>query len=723
MFDCDRPSPRAHCKNHSMEPYGTDDRRSRALLRCRSARDPLLRRLTSVAVRTGLAVLLAAIVVFGPARAQGLCDGIQCGDDDEICTITDTGLPLRVLVKPDANIFDQPVKEAKVIRGNVPPFSVLHVFKLLACEGSEKDSFSSKVWYHVGYTAKKPAGFMSANDAAQWRSAMTVAYTNPGATERKRVLMFDSFASLETLLTGVLHDGKDIEQVYKSVERLEDLPEGLIAIEQDIWTDIDRNFYLMPILEFEDLNDEYPEGDFRALKVAALTKQSGAAKRSTCDLTADDAEVCLARNRESATIRAIDLVWVIDMTKSMQPYIDAVAKAVKKASIKLRRELVSEDAIRFGLVGYRDDVEEAPWLEFDVRNFTPELLTRKEFDALMQEGRIRAAEKSTGDFPEEVFAGVQDGIRSAWREDSARIIVLIGDASSHELGHRKNTRNIGLDTVKEQATQEKVYIASILIANPESAADNEIAQKQYRSLSALGGERSAFARVTFTTAEEVSLKLQRELRKVTEDITRVAETGELSSIASGSGARNDSVREAVKTAVRAAVVEYMGQDAQPPADITAWVADRDLSDLKNRSFDVRVVMTRKDVEELKVLLESLLAAVRAGSKSSSGFIEDTSTGSVSAALDLKIEDSEEFAKSELVPLWIKKLPYQSRALSYSVEAFLQLPPDDRTEFESRLEGLVNVYEHILSDTDAWHNLNDEGTETSQVYLLSLERLP
>ena len=117
------------------------------------------------------------------------------------------------------------------------------------------------------------------------------------------------------------------------------------------------------------------------------------------------------------------------------------------------------------------------------------------------------------------------------------------------------------------------------------------------------------------------------------------------------------------------------------------------------------------------------SSVRSGSKSSSGFISDATGASAKAALDLKIEASDEFSTSEAVPTWIKSLPYQSEALSLSVETFLQLPADDRTAFEKRLEGLVNAYDEILSNTDAWHYLNDQASEDSRVFMLSLKRLP
>lgn len=428
------------------------------------------------------------------------------------------------------------------------------------------------------------------------------------------------------------------------------------------------------------------------------------------------------RAQGGGEVDAIDIVWVIDMTMSMQPYIDAVAEAIFNASIAMREQIGADEKIRFGLVGFRDDVEGAPWLEFVTRNFTPELLSTSEFEALMKEGKIRAADQSTGDFPEEVFPGVREGARSAWREKSAKIMILIGDASSHPLGHPKNTENLSEEAVKALLNEQNIYLAAVLLANPESSADSEVADKQFRTLSELDGG-SAFHRMQVTAAGAGGAELAKTLKQVAVDIIDFASSNDMSRL-SGKGAEDkDEAGAAIKKAIRAAAVDYLGQEAEPPADITAWVADRDIGSLDKQAFEVRVVVTRKDVMELKQLLTVVLAAVRAGAKSDSGFIEDTTRGSAAVAMDLALKDDEKFKDSGLVPRWINSLPYRSPALSYSIEEFLQQPADDRTKFEERIANLINAYEQVLSNTDVWHALNDKDVEEGQVHLLPLKLLP
>lgn len=668
-------------------------------------------------------LVLAAFLAFSTTAvfAEGICDGIQCGGAEQMCRVSSSNLPLRLLVKPDANLFEDASTDSNIIRGNIAPFSSMYVFEAANCDEDTSDPFHSPVWYKVGYTQSAPAGYMSANDAVQWRSAMTVAYTNRGSSERRRVLLFDKYGQLDLFIEAAVDGSLDVDDAYRKIEDLSEIPDGVRAIEPEAWTDIDRKVYLLPILQFEDLNHYFPEGDFRALQVAALSRSSGRSSgRGECDLTADDAEECLSRSPVSADIQAIDIIWVVDMTLSMQPYIDAVANAVRKASLALREEIADEDKIRFGLVGYRDDVEVTPELDFVSKNFTPELLNRTEFEWLMREETVKAATRSTGDFPEEVFAGVREGVKSAWRENALRVIILIGDASSHELDHHKNTSGLSLEATKSLVDEAQVYLAAILLSNPAAGADSSVAEKQYSVLSDIDGT-SAYYRVPVSKSDDGSTRLQKTLRSVTADVLEFGVTGDFGKLASDDA--DDGVSAAIKKAVRAAAVDYLGQEADPPSNITAWAADRDLSDLEKQAFDVRVVVTRKDLQELKQVIEALLVAVREGNKSSSGFIEDTTGASASAAVDLEISDQQRFGESNLVPRWIDSLAYRSPALTISLDEFLQLPPDDRTEFEARLARLTNAYEQILSNTDAWYLLNDQDTEEGQVHLLPLRQLP
>ena len=75
---------------------------------------------------------------------------------------------------------------------------------------------------------------------------------------------------------------------------------------------------------------------------------------------------------EGAKELGIDIVFVMDMTLSMQPYLDRTKMAIAEIAHRIKQSNIKQK-IRFGLVGYRDDVSKTPALEFTSKNFTPDL--------------------------------------------------------------------------------------------------------------------------------------------------------------------------------------------------------------------------------------------------------------------------------------------------------------------------------------------------------------
>lgn len=117
---------------------------------------------------------------------------------------------------------------------------------------------------------------------------------------------------------------------------------------------------------------------------------------------------------------SVDVVFAIDTTGSMSPYIaQAVATAEKVAA----DTLADAPGSRVGLVEYRDHGD-----AFVSRTLVP--LTT-DFAALTT-GLDTLQAGGGGDWPEAVYSGIVEGIGQDWRADVARSIVVIGDAPPHD---------------------------------------------------------------------------------------------------------------------------------------------------------------------------------------------------------------------------------------------------------------------------------------------------
>ena len=679
--------------------------------------------------------LVATVLSAGKARAD---DDVTCDPSGEkFCQVKATGLPLRLLPKPGAHLYVDK-DENSATSGDLRPFSVLYAF---AEDGVNYDAnFKATGWYRAGHGAKSPDGWVKADDVVPWKQALALAYTNPGPAERKPVLMFENHDALKKTLNDI--KGKTITPVaiYDQIAGNK-IPAGIISREPNAWVDIDRTFYLLPILQYEKLEPYAP--DLLGLQLAALTNQGKAQQTAACNLQKSDANQCFREQAGPGTnsLKA-DVVFVVDTTNSMQGNIDAVRVAISKTAQTMQQQIANPDALKFGIVDYRDDLRPEtgnPDLEYLTKNFTPDLLPADKFEALMDSGAVKAAAVGSGDWPEEVFAGVRDGIKSNWTAKAAHILVLIGDASSHPVGHPKNTTGLSEVALKQLAKENNVYIASIYVKEPSSGVEQDlvVAKPQFEGLATgdkdnglafsvvLGNSRigNSAADGSPTGEEGQNLGLEEALKAAFSKIVNFIGTGKFDSIVTSNTAADDTTGQAVLSAVRAAFVDYIGSGAKPPPNIVAWVVDRDLTDFEKKSFDVRVAVRRGEIQELQSALTTILNKFRSSEANSLNFLQQVQLSSTASSYDLKISDTEKVANSPLVPLWIKSLPYKSDALALSYEEFKNEAADDRAKFEAELEKKIAFYDDIMNRPEAWVRLDPQGSDEDKVFMLELKDLP
>ncbi|MER9554335.1 vWA domain-containing protein [Mesorhizobium sp. M0323] len=677
----------------------------------------------------GVAVLL---IVSGTLPGRADDDSIACDPSEATtCKVKATGMTLRLLVKPGAHMYVDKDEGSASVGGDLAPFSVLNGFGQDGVS-YEANNFKATGWYHAGHGKLGAEGWIKADDVVPWKQALAMAYTNPGPSERRPVLMFETEEALKKSLDDIKNNVVAPSALYDAVTG-ENVPPGIISREGNGWVDIDKTFYLLPILQYESFDSYSP--DMMGIQLAALTNQGRAQQTTACNLQQAEANKCLQEQAGGGVKSfAADVVFVIDTTNSMQPNIDAVTSAIGKTAQIMSQKMSTPDALKFGLVAYRDNVESSPALEYVTKNFTPDLVSADKLQSLLDSGAVKASDSGSGDWAEEVFAGVRDGIKSNWSPEAAHIIVLIGDASSHPVGDPKNTTTLSEVALKDLAKQSNVYIASIYVAGPESGSDLALARPQFEGM-AVGDQGSglAFSVVQAsgqaaagdggTAPGESATSLEEALKGALSKVVESIATGRFDSIVQANTTNGDTAGQAILGAVRAALVDYIGKSAQPPSNIVSWVVDRDLSAYSKKSFDIKVMLQRGDVQELQSTLNAVLSKFQASQSTSATFLQAAQAGSTAASYDLKIADTEKVMNSPLVPLWIKNLPYKSEVLTMSVEEFKNESADDRSKFEANLGKLIAFYDDILNRPNDWIQLDPQGTAEEAVYMLDLKNLP
>lgn len=665
-----------------------------------------------------------------PASADALEGGISASpvkcDGESPCIETATGLPLQVLPRPFTNIYlEQKADADAVAQANVAAFRPLYVF---AREGIDlSNPAEPQGWYRVGSNKQQAVGWVQARDALEWRQALVVAYTHPGglAEGRQPVLMFRDVASLRAVVDA---DDRAVKagELYAAIEQ-SNPPESVISMEPKRYIDINRQFYILPILDWEQL-DIYGD-EVRLLQLAAAVPgQRGAdtlEESGYMDQAAAGREVDQGAGLESLLI---DVVFVMDTTRSMQPYIDMTRDAVRRMVETTGDRL--KDRVKFGLVGYRDSVTAVPAVEYTSRNFTPELVDAGSLIEVLTND-AKATPSGSLDYAEEVFAGVDAGLRSKWRPGALRFVILIGDASAHTRGHQQNTTGKDETDLRRELDDAGVHLISIHLQDERAAEDHDRAIAQFGHLAQVRGSDGQQALVQVNAFKEGDFQAAVD-SVVGGVVDRFEQSLALRSLPPPPpmpeyNAEVDAATQgqmAMNKVWEAALIEFLGKGARPPKDIVAWSMDRDLVNPADIALEVRVLVTREQLSSLVQALGRVLDAFAKATLSQGEFFE--ALQSVSGQTLKRPEElgrAQSLAETGLLPAFINSLPYRSDILSLSNEMFASMTAEQRVQLEWGLKAKLAQYLAINEQVDAWHRLNEADPASELVHPLHIDYLP
>ncbi|WP_089936749.1 vWA domain-containing protein [Candidatus Entotheonella palauensis] len=420
--------------------------------------------------------------------------GVTCSGQGP-CMVDATDQPLRILPRSVAPLYTQPDDSVVPASDAVASFKPAYVFQRQGLDFSEPAA--PKGWYQVGYTTRAPIGWMRARDVLEWRQAILLAYTHPGKGEERRnpVLMFELKDPLQELVTA--GNRKERSKRLFATLRNGRKPQHIIGKESNRFLKIDETFYLLPVLQWE--QEEAFDESSHYLQVFAAVPGERAGK--TGEGTLQDPQTLREQVRPAVPSVGrldVDIKFVVDMTGSMQPSISQVSAAMSRIAGNLLDVDPNQASVRFGLVGFRDDVSRTPSLEWTTRNFTPDLVDGKRFrDLLINGGNDLVAAVSSDEWAEDVFAGYKLGLDSPWTSPtSIKLMFLIGDASGHPPStsqfQTKNTVNIGAEQLRGIADQKGIYVTSIYLKDDVAAVDWPKAIKQFSILGRNQNQQSGF---------------------------------------------------------------------------------------------------------------------------------------------------------------------------------------------------------------------------------------
>jgi hypothetical protein len=135
---------------------------------------------------------------------------------------------------------------------------------------------------------------------------------------------------------------------------------------------------------------------------------------------------------EESRLRFLDVVFVIDSTGSMTPYIEEVKRKVISIITEIEEAAIAP-SVDFGIVVYGDH---PPQDTIVTKSFPLTSNHQKILDHVHSLPRT-----SGGDYAEAVVDGIHEGIEMQWRQGSHKVVVLMGDAPPH--GYKRARGEIG----------------------------------------------------------------------------------------------------------------------------------------------------------------------------------------------------------------------------------------------------------------------------------------
>jgi serine/threonine-protein kinase PpkA len=615
-----------------------------------------------------------------------------------------TTLYQRVLTRPGAVIATKPGGTGGK---ELPPMTLLFVY------GKQADGGTS--YLEVGANSEgKVIGFVPEADTIPWRHSLVLAFTNPA--NRERVLFFKDRAGLVDMLNSdkLLVDAEKTRQQIAQDKLPPTSP--VISIEPDTYVDLQKQFYLLPILE---ANTTMLKSGFkvRTVQIASVTKEKGIDKLSATG----------QRGNPEADLSKFNsgVVFVIDASASMQPYIDETRAAMDEVFRQIEAANLNE-RVRFGMVAYRDDPAKVKGIEYLVRTFAdPTKVTNHKQFADAVKG-VAASEVSTRAYAEDGYAGLVEAIQGIdWSKFGGRYLILITDASSREGNSPLSATKLGTEQVRQLALENRIATYVLYLKTPEGKADHAIASKQYDALAKYPGVGSLFFPVE--AGDQQAFKAQ--IQKLAEAlVAQVQSAGKKPTGGAAGGSQDDKLTKVTEGVGRAMQLAYLGemQGTKAPRMFEAWASDRDFRQPDIASFSVRLLLTKNQLSDLQATLRKVVEAGEKGQLDPSDFFNQLRSAAAAMSRDPNRVGQSGAKNLEDVGLmgeYLDGLPYQSKIMALDEDTWTRMGVGQQQALIDDIKSKIALYQRFHDDVDRWVQLNPEGAPGDAVYPIPLDVLP
>ena len=608
----------------------------------------------------------------------------------------------RVLSTPDARIYESPDRAGE--SGEMTPFSVLYVYE-------KRDG-----WIKVGHSSfGNTAGWMQRKETIVWNQALTVSFRDPQNIQR--VMMFNSKQSIQQLVDD--YDTEAYQRLYDAVvndEAGKDSP--VIAIQPAAHVDIRENFYLVPIKQYEDvyLGNEQA----RLLQIASVPLEENFDSNS--DLPGSN-----GRSYRSG------IHFVIDSTVSMGPYIKRTREAVAKVYSAIQNQGLTNQ-VSFGLTAYRDNLDQVPELDYLTRRYVSLEQGTDVEQFFSHVNELSASTVSSRDFREDAYAGIKSALEdSTWSNFDARYIVLITDAGPRDSHDSLGATGLNAQALRQLAYDQGVSIWVLHLRTPSAAADHQKAEALYKQLSYYPGIGDFYYGVSLGQVDEFGSVLEILANQITQQVLATTNGVPPIPLAQNNDSKTqlNNLQDRVAKLGNALRMRYIQKESGKPLPrvFNAWMLDRDFLNPERSVVDVRVLLTRDQLSDLKNVMQQVLELAEEGVLSPQNFIDDLKSLAATVSRDpSSVAGSTSGSGSNLAEMgymreYIEDLPYTGEVMNLTIESWEEWSAKVQIEFMNRLESKINYYQTLHDHTDLWVTPGGGSISGNSVFPVALDLLP
>ena len=608
----------------------------------------------------------------------------------------------RVLSTPDARIYESPDIAGE--SGEMTPFSVLYVYE-------KRDD-----WIKVGHSSfGNTAGWMQSHETIVWNQALTVSFRDPQNIQR--VMMFNSKQSIQQLVDD--YDTEVYQRLYDAVvneEAGKDSP--VIAIQPAAHVDIRENFYLVPIKQYEDvyLGNEQA----RLLQIASVPLEDNFDSNS--DLSGNS-----GRSYRSG------IHFVIDSTVSMGPYIKRTREAVAKVYSAIQNQGLTNQ-VSFGLTAYRDNLDQVPELDYLTRQYVSLEQGTDVEQFFSHVNELSASTVSSRDFREDAYAGIKSALEdSTWSKFDARYIVLITDAGPRDSHDSLGATGLNAQALRQLAYDQGVSIWVLHLRTPSAAADHQKAEALYKQLSYYPGIGDFYYGVSLGQVDEFGSVLEILANQITQQVLATTNGVPPIPLAQNDDSKTqlNNLQDRVAKLGNALRMRYIQKESGKPLPkvFNAWMLDRDFINPERSVVDVRVLLTRDQLSDLKNVMQQVLELAEEGVLSPQNFIDDLKSLAATVSRDpSSVAGSTSGSGTNLAEMgymreYIEDLPYTGEVMNLTIESWEEWSAKVQIEFMNRLESKINYYQTLHDHTDLWVTPGGGSISGNSVFPVALDLLP